>query len=146
VEVQTFFQKYGQRTAPAAVADALNVARGTRVYVLERVRGFDKRRIGHFLSWFHPRLNLRGTEDFTQPLYSVIEAVSHVYPERSRECIAAVAAGPALAKLLEVDRNTPLLQRKRWVTDAGDRMLEYAVNHYRTDDFTYTLDIRREWK
>ncbi|MEM9354508.1 MAG: GntR family transcriptional regulator [Planctomycetota bacterium] len=143
IEVQDFQQRYGLRAAPAPVADAFGVQRNTRVFALERVRGFDGKRIAHFLSWFHPRLELSGDEDFASPLYVVLEERCGVRAECSRERIVAVPADKGLAEKLEVEAGTPLLRRVRRVSDAGDRLIEYAVNHYRSDQFEYTIDIKR---
>lgn len=143
VKVQTFSQSYGLRATPTAVADALGIRRGQRVYVLDRVRGYDGNRVVHFQSWFHPRLQLTGEEDFSRPLYEVLYDVSSVRPEQSQERITAIAATAALAKSLRVPVRSPLLQRRRRVTDVGDRAIEYAINHYCTAHFAYTINIRR---
>lgn len=143
VTVQTFCLRYGLRSAPAEVAEAFSIDRGTRIYALERHRGFEGKRVVHFLSWFHPRLNLTGKEDFSRPLYEVLDEACHVYPQYSHERITAVAAGKKLAKALDVAAGAPLLRRERNVTDPGDRPIEFAINHYRTDRFEYTIDIKR---
>lgn len=143
VEVVTFCQQYGWRSATANVAEALGIERGRKVLSLRRVRGFDGKRIVHFRSWFHPCLGLRGDEDFSRPLYDVLAEASCLRPERSQELIAAIAATPSLARALAVASGTPLLERRRRVTDARERPIEYAVNHYVTTDFAYAIDVRR---
>ncbi|QNN24089.1 GntR family transcriptional regulator [Planctomycetales bacterium ZRK34] len=144
VAVQTFTTQYELRRAPAVVADAFEIKRNTRIYVLERVRGFEDKRVVHFLSWFHPRLKLTGDEDFARPLYEVLESTCCVRAQHSHECITAVAADDVLAGALEVPVGAPLLKRERRVTDPGDRPIEYAINHYRCDRFEYTIDITRK--
>jgi GntR family transcriptional regulator len=144
IEVQTFSMRYGLRRAPAAVAEAFGIQRGARVYALQRVRGFDHKPVVHFLSWFHPRLNLTGDEEFSRPLYDVLEQVCHVRAQHSHERITAIAADMAMVEALDVVPGTPLLKRERRVTDPGDRPIEYAVNHYRCDRFEYTVDITRK--
>lgn len=144
VEVETFSHKFGLRVAPVYVTKAFGQPRNVRLYRLERVRGFDGKPVVHFCSWFHPRLNLEGNEEFSQPLYDVLAIKCHVQPERSQEQITAVAANKTLAMALDVDLDMPLLRRVRLVTDSGERPIEYAVNHYRTDNFEYTVDIKRK--
>lgn len=141
--VQTFSQRYGLRSAPVAVAEAFRVRRGTRLYVLERVRGFHDRPVALFVSWFHPRVGLNGGEDFSRPLYDVLEQEHGVRPELSRERIVAVTADKRLATTLEVLPGSPLLRRVRSVSDASESSIEYAVNHYCSDRFEYTIDIGR---
>ena len=141
VTVQTFSSRYGLRRVPGGVADALGIDRGARVWVLERVRGFDDERVVHFRSWFHPRLKLTGQEDFSRPLYEVLQQECHVHATHSHEAITAVAADAKLAAALKVVPGAPLLKRQRRVSDPGDRPIELALNHYRCDRFEYTVDI-----
>lgn len=144
VEVQTFSKRFSLRPAPLFVAEAFGIPHGTRVYAFERVRGFDGKPVVHFMSWFHPRLKMSGDDDLTRPLYDLLEEKYHVRAEHSHERITAVPADKSLAKTLQVTPGTPLLRRERRVTDPGDRPIEHSVNHYLSDKFEYTIDIKRE--
>jgi DNA-binding GntR family transcriptional regulator len=48
-----------------------------------------------------------------------------------------------MAEHLGVRPGTPLLQRVRRVLDAASRPIEFALNHYRSDRFEYTLHLQR---
>lgn len=144
IRVETFSEQYQKRPASQSVAEALRLDRGARLYVLERVRGFEGQPVAHFVSWFHPRLGLTGKEDFSRPLYDMLEEQHGARPELSRERIVAVSADKRLAGKLKVKPGAALLRRTRTVSDASERLIEYAVNHYRSDRFEYTIDIERE--
>ncbi len=142
-KVETFDLKVSRKRASADTRKALELKAGSSVFVLERTKGFGGNPVVHFLSCFHPRLGLTGNEDFTRPLYEVLSDHAHVVPEHSHEILSAVAADRRMAGALRVDEGAPLLRRERHVTDPGKRPVEFAVNHYRSDLFRYTLDIKR---
>ena len=53
----------------AEVVRALQIAEGMEVLRLDRVRGWEGRPVLHSRSWFHPRLQLAESADFSRPLY-----------------------------------------------------------------------------
>jgi GntR family transcriptional regulator len=144
LRVETFARDVRREAAGRDVARALQVRPGARVLRLDRLRGWDGEPAVHFSSWLHPRLGLTGQEDFGRPLYELLEAESGAVADRAHEEMEAVAADDRLAALLKVPKRTPLLMRRRVVSDPGGRPIEYAIVHYRSDRFTLTLDIRRE--
>ena len=143
VTVTTFSTAVRRLGAPEDVARALGVEAGREVIRLDRVRGWEERPVVHFRSYLHPRLGLSGQEDYSRPLYEIIQKESGVLAERAHEELAAVPADAGLARTLQAKRGTPLLRRNRTVFDAGGRPIEYAVVHYLSSRFALTLDIRR---
>lgn len=146
IRVENYRQDFALAEADDATARALQIKSGTKVWRLDRVRGWDGQPTLHSRSWFHPRLGLTGREEFSKPLYEVLERQTGVVAERAREEFVAVAANAALAKLLAVKRGEPLLLRSHTVFDSGDRPIEFAQVHYASPRFGLTLDIRREEK
>jgi GntR family transcriptional regulator len=116
---------------------------GTKLWRLGRVRGWNAEPVLHSTSWFHPRLRLKGEETFDRPLYEVIEAATNVRPHHAQEAFLAISATASLAKVLQVDKGSPLLLRRHTVFDSGSRPFEYAEVHYVSSRFTLTLDMRR---
>ena len=143
IQVENFRQEYQQVEPDEAAASALQIEPGTQVWRLDRVRGWDGLPVLRTRSWFHPRLGLTGREDFTRPLYEVLEKETGAVAEHAREAFAAVAASAALAKLLAVKRGEPLLLRAHTVCDAGGRPIEFAEVHYVSTRFTLTVEMRR---
>ena len=107
------------------------------------MRGWDGKPVLRSTSWFHPRLGLTGKEEFTRPLYEVIEAATSTRPGQAHEEFLAVSASETIAKLLEVKKGVPLLLRRHSVLDVGGRPFEFAEVHYVSSRFALTLDMRR---
>ncbi len=143
-QVENYRLNVEKVTANETVANALGVPPQTEILHLLRVRGYDDSPVAVFESWFHPCLDLPLDADFSRPLYDVIAAHCDWVPMRSREEISAKPASQNIANLLIVDAGFPLLIRSRIVTDAGGRVLEYALNHYRGDRMSYTVDLWRK--
>jgi GntR family transcriptional regulator len=125
------------------VAQMLGVSPTRKVLKMERLRGEDKNPFVYFISYFHPRVGLTGNEDFSRPLYEILEQDYHTVPSMSKEKISAITATAAMAKKLRVKKGDPILLRRRLVCDPGDRPIEYNLGYYRGDSFTYEIDIKR---
>jgi GntR family transcriptional regulator len=143
ITVQNYQLNY-QLTAPAKPAvQGLQLKPDVKVWQLERVRGWDNQPILYSISCFHPRLNLKGNEDFSRPLYETLEATTGTRPHHAREEFLAVTADARLSKLLQTPRKTPLLLRRHQVFDVGNQPIEFTEVYYVSSRFTLTLDLRQ---
>ena len=133
-ELLVHFQK-----AKADVASFFDTEVGTPCVVLERLRGNPTRPFVYFVSWFNPRLPVTGDENYTLPLYDMLEENYGIVVKTSREEVKAALAGERLAAKLEIAPSDPILIRKRFVYDANDKPVEYNIGYYRADSFTYSL-------
>jgi len=129
--------------ADARIASFMQIPDETQVLCLVRLRGFEDGPFVYFESYFHPRIGLNGKEDFTRPLYDIIEIDHHVVPAISRERIRAESASKITAKRLRIKSGDPVLVRERFVSDPGDRPIEYNIGFYIAEKFTYAIDIKR---
>ena len=123
------------------IANFLNVKGKAKVLKLSRLKG-SKEPFVFFESYFQPRIGLTGKEDFNRPLYDILEQDYHSIPAVSKENIRAELAGD-LGKLLHVRKSDPILVRERFVSDPGNRPLEYNIGYYRADKFTYSIEIKK---
>jgi GntR family transcriptional regulator len=114
-----------------------------KVLKMERVRGRPDEPFVYFVSYFHPRVGLTGDEDFKRPLYEMLEQEHHVIATLSKEEISAVAADASIAEKLRVTSGSPLLFRKRFVFDQGERPIEYNLGYYKANSFVYTVESTR---
>lgn len=114
-----------------------------KVLKMERVRGRPDEPFVYFVSYFHPRVGLTGDEDFKRPLYEMLEQEHHVVATLSKEEISAVAAEASIAEKLRVTSGSPLLFRKRFVFDQGERPIEYNLGYYKANSFVYTVESTR---
>jgi GntR family transcriptional regulator len=127
----------------AEAARALQLDSGTRVWRLDRVRGWNGKPVLQSISWFHPRLGLKGDENFTAPLYETLEKETGVRPHHAREEFLATVADARTSRLLHVSSGTPLLLRRHTVFDPGSRPFEFAEVLYVSSRFTLSMEMRR---
>ncbi len=142
IKVQSFLLEVSDKAATGKIADALQVPVGTLVKFLDQVRGWDDRPVLQSRSWFHPRLELSGKEDFRRPLYKLIKEETGIVTDHAREEFLAVMADGPIARRLKIKKGTPLLLRHRTSFDSQDRPIEYAEIHYDTGDVSLTLTSR----
>lgn len=126
------------------VANFFEIKADRKILKLERVRGRVEGPFVYFVSYFHPRIGLTGEEDFTKPLYETLETQYSVVAQLSKEEISARAATKFIANKLDIETGSPILFRKRFVYDQGDRPIEYNLGFYKSDGFVYTVESRRE--
>lgn len=126
--------------ASEKVSDFFRIKPQVEVLKLSRLRAVDNEPVVYFESFFHPRIGLSVEDDFSQPLYQLLEKKFAIIVVRSSEHIQAKLAGQ-FAKKLHIHNADPILLRERFVYDPGDRPVEYNVGYYRADRFTYSIDI-----
>ncbi|MEN0053613.1 MAG: GntR family transcriptional regulator [Mucilaginibacter sp.] len=127
---------------PIANFFEINIAK--KVLKLERLRGGTDGPFVYFVSYFHPRVGLTGDEDFKRPLYEILEKEHSIIVDLSKEEISAKVADKFIATKLEIEPGSPILFRKRYVYDQGDRPIEFNTGYYKADNFIYTIESRRE--
>ena len=120
-----------------------NVKTNTPLLRMSRVRGSEQAPIVYFISYFNPSIGMTGEEDFTQPLYTLLEQRYGIVVHKSIEEVSAMLAGDELAQKLHAQSGDPILKRKRLVLDAAGFPVEYNVGYYRADSFTYRIEAKR---
>lgn len=115
----------------------------TKCIVLERVRGKKEYPFVYFISYFNPNIPLTGEEDFTRPLYKLLENDYQITVKTSKEKISARLAGELIAEKLDIKAGDPILIRERFVYDTQQVPIEYNIGYYRADSFTYTIEAER---
>jgi GntR family transcriptional regulator len=114
----------------AETAGLLNAPSAVRVIRLDRVRADAQGPLIAQRSWLNPHLRLSGAEDFRRPLYAIL-AMIDITPATCEDALGAVAADAEVARIFDIRRGLPLLQRKRIVRDREHRVLECALWHHR---------------
>ena len=127
--------------ASAEVCAQLRLARGARVYCLQRLRLADDEPIGYLVSYVpetlaegidRSALDQGGSTDYLRNLPAMHESCV----ERS---IEAVAAGEPEAKLLRIKRGLPLLSIQRLITAKDGRPIEFLRALYRGDRMKFQV-------
>jgi len=125
------------------IANFFEIKSDRKVLKMERVRGTVGEPFVYFVSYFHPRIGLTGDEDFKRPLYEMLENDYSTMATLSKEEISAHAVEPRIADKLRISPGSPVLLRKRFVFDQGERPIEYNLGYYKADSFVYTVESRR---
>jgi GntR family transcriptional regulator len=125
------------------LANFFEIKPDRQVLKMERVRGKPDEPFVYFISYFHPRVGLTGDEDFKRPLYEMLEQDHFVVATLSKEEISAIAADELIAEKLRVNTGGPILFRKRYVFDIGERPVEYNLGYYKASSFVYTIESTR---
>lgn len=125
------------------LANFFEIKADRKILKMERVRGRTEEPFVYFISYFHPRIGLTGEEDFKKPLYEMIENDYSTIATLSKEEISAHAAEGWIADKLRIAKGDPVLLRKRFVFDQGERPFEYNLGYYKGDSFVYTVESRR---
>ncbi|AOW10278.1 GntR family transcriptional regulator [Flavobacterium gilvum] len=129
--------------ASAKVAKHLQLKEGDEVLLLQRTRSIDDSPMVYFESYFHPRIGISADENFEIPLYEILGNKFNVVPVYSQEELKAIAASKRIAGHLKIEKDQPVLERRRVVLDTARKPIEYNICYYRNDWFTYTIEIKR---
>lgn len=121
----------------------LNESDNQKLLKLERVRGNKNYPFVIFISYFNPNINLSSDDNYSLPLYELLESKYGVIVQTSKEEISARIAGPEIASKLNISENDPILIRKRYVYDINGNAVEYNIGYYRADSFTYSITAVR---
>ncbi len=144
LEPETFEMRVSWDRPGEDVALILGIDPDKEVLKLVRLRGLKDNPFVYFVSWFHPRVGLSQDEDFSRPLYDILEQDYSTVAKLSKEEIRACAADKYIADRLHIPLNFPVLVRKRIVYDPGDRPIEYNIGYYKSDSFVYSIESIRE--
>jgi GntR family transcriptional regulator len=69
VAFKTYSLKVSWSVATKQISELFGIPNKTKVLKLERIRGLESGPIVYFISYFHPRVELTGEEDFSKPSY-----------------------------------------------------------------------------
>lgn len=125
------------------LAGFFNVPIQTEVLRITRLRGDESGPFVFFESYIHPRIGVAKTENFEQPLYELLEKKYKTPVSISNEKIKARIASKITADRLQIKKGEPVLIRERFVSDPGNRPVEYNIGFYIAEKFTYSIEIRR---
>lgn len=144
VELKNYFIKADYEFAPQKVYHHLQLREKKKLLKLERLRGDASNPFVYFVSWFHPKIKLKKEDDFSKPLYSILQEKYSVTPVYSEEELTAVPASGEISNYLKVKESTPILLRKRLVLNVSEKPIEYNVGYYRSGKCSYSIRFQRK--
>lgn len=144
IKVKNFELHVSRKSTNEDVSAFFNITNGDNVMVLERLRGNESAPFVYFISYFNPNIGLTGDESYgTTPLYEILEKEHDIIAKTSKEEISAILADDFIAKKLSMEKDDPVLLRKRLVYDINDNPIEYNIGYYKADSFTYIIECER---
>lgn len=143
ISFRNFLIKAEWVKAEQKVATFFNIPTQTKVLRITRLRGDEKAPFVYFESYLHPRIGVQENENFSQPLYELLETKYKTPVSVSHEKIKARIASKITADRLRIKKGEPVLIRERFVSDPGNRPVEYNIGFYIAEKFTYSIEIRR---
>lgn len=131
--------------ATAAEAAALGIAEGERVLRCQRLRLYRNEPYCHIANTLPLEIGERIDRSRWEEgsVLKFIEEELGIPLREAQQHIRAALAEPTLARWLKVRVGAPLLQVDYVIRSDGARPVERARLHYRSDVYSFTLDLRR---
>lgn len=143
---ETFSQVLSTRRVIASevVAERLQLAKGSPVFEIQRLRYLNREPISVDVSYFPLALGERlAQEDLaTRDVFVILENDLGQQLTHADVQIEAISADESLARHLRIDEASPLLRIER-LTHAGRQPIDFEYLYYRGDAFQYRLRIDR---
>ena len=146
INVKNFELHVSWETPNEELCNFFNIKKeeNAEILKLERLRGKSNFPFVYFVSYFNPVIGMTGEENYSRPLYNILEADYGFTVKLSREEISALVADEFLAKKLRMNTGDPILKRKRFVFDSNGIPVEWCIGYFRADSFVYTIESDRE--
>jgi GntR family transcriptional regulator len=125
------------------IRDQLQLSRSERVLHLVRLRKIAATPFALINSYVPESLGIGPNEDFSGPLYEVIERLHHLYIIYGKDTISARAARVEEAEGLDIDPGTPILFIRRTAFIEHDKPVEYVEASIRSDLYEYQVTLPR---
>lgn len=123
--------------------DQLQLPRGERVLHLARLRKIAATPFALLNSYVPESVGIGPNEDFSGPLYELIERSHNLYIIYGKDTISARAARAVEAEVLSIELDTPILCIRRTAFIEHDRPIEYVEAAIRSDLYEYHVTLPR---
>lgn len=127
------------------IAAALHIPAGESLFKLQRIRMADKSPMGIEGSYIPQRLcpDLLKVFDPTTSLYQVLAERYGIQMSTADEVVEAALAGASEARLLQIQKGSPVFVFTRVSCVQSGRPVEYVKSTYRADRYKITHRLRR---
>lgn len=132
-------------TPSQAIADHLKLTRGESALRLTRLRNIAGGvPLGLLYSYVPAWVGIQPDDDFTRPLYELVEAGGNLHIIYGHDIIGAATSTAEQSELLEVPMGAPLLSVRRTTFVEYERPVEYVQAYLRSDLYEYHVVLPRE--
>lgn len=126
-----------------SIRDQLQLLQGERVLHLARLRKIAATPFALLNSYVPESVGIGPNEDFSGPLYELIERSHHLHIIYGKDTISARAARAEEAEALGVQRGAPILCIRRTAFIEHDKPIEYVEAAIRSDLYEYHVTLPR---
>ncbi len=126
-----------------AVRARLKLRKEERVLHLLRLREIAGSPFALIESYVPESVGLKPDDDFSGPLYELIERSHQLHIVYGEDAIGARVASPRETELLQVPAHTPILTIRRTAFVEFDRPIEYVECAIRSDLYEYNITLSR---
>jgi len=129
-------------TVTPSIAEALQLAPGSRVVRAVRVRYLDNQPLGYVVSYVIEDLSTAVTRAALarMPMLTVIRNAGYRLG-KATQIIAAMLADPVMSAALKVEPRAAILRISRTVCDSAGKPILVTLAHYRSDRYQLRLDL-----
>jgi len=131
--------------APAAIAGKLKVAPGEEMVILKRLRLADGEPVAIETVYLISRLcpDILSVQFENQSLYQILSEKYGICPTRAEQEMESILCPEAIARLLQLKRNSPVLHIFR-TTYLDNTAFEWVEAFYRGDKYIVHVELRGE--
>lgn len=130
--------------ATIALAEHLDVREGERIFYVKRVRFIDEKPITVEETWLPTQLFPDLSYQVMQgSKYDWIESEKGLVIDRSEQEIIPVLPPKDIARLLGIEQNTPIIEKRTRGYLQGNTVFEYSRNYFKPSEYKFTLIAKR---
>lgn len=133
-------------TPSPEVNSKLRLYDNERVLYLKRLREVAGTPFALLNAFVPESFGIRPEEDFSGPLYELIEKTHNLHITHGEDVVGARLATAEEAELLQAEQSTPVLTVRRTAFIEFDRPIEYVDAIIRADIYDYHVTLKREKK
>lgn len=130
-------------TPSPAIRERLELSRGERVLHLRRLREIAGSPFALLSSYIPESVGLKPDEDFSGPLYELIERSHRLHIIYGKDAIGARVPTSQERELLQIVDETPVLVIRRTAYLEFDKPIEYVEAAIRADLYEYNVTLTR---
>jgi len=126
------------------IAKKLQISENQKVLMIQRLRTADGEPLAIQSSYLAPRLKGLSLDLLAKngSLYKTIKEQFSIIPIAAKQTVAARITTPWEAKLLEISKDSPVLELERITLDKDKIPFEYVHNAYRGDRYRLALELK----
>lgn len=127
--------------ADPTIATFLKVSPGSKIIILERVRGSKGKAIGFFKTYFKfDEIFSLNANTYNYSFYDYLDSLG-IQITSNKEVVEAMLPTKNISNILHINSVTPILRRCRFTSDAKKNFFEYTECYYIGNEYKYFVDF-----